>query len=61
MRVCPREGADVYKPANEVRLPSADTLESFRTLVLGARAARVSVSEGVSEVRSDVSHALPVR
>ncbi|OJT14187.1 Mini-chromosome maintenance complex-binding protein [Trametes pubescens] len=39
----------LYKPADEVRLPSADKLAAFRDLVVGARGGKVQVPEATSE------------
>lgn len=41
----------LYKPADEVKLPSADKLAAFRDLVVGARGGKVQVPEATSEVR----------
>ncbi|KAI0637270.1 mini-chromosome maintenance replisome factor-domain-containing protein [Trametes polyzona] len=41
--------ASLYKPAEEVTLPSADKLAAFRDLVVGARSGKVQVPEDTSE------------
>ncbi|KAI0670668.1 mini-chromosome maintenance replisome factor-domain-containing protein [Trametes maxima] len=40
---------NLYKPANEVALPSADKLAAFRDLVVGTRCGKVQVPEATSE------------
>ncbi|OSD02777.1 hypothetical protein PYCCODRAFT_1477424 [Trametes coccinea BRFM310] len=46
--------AALYKPAEEVKLPSAERLAAFRDLIVGARGGKVQVPETTSEhIQSD--------
>ncbi|KAL7283147.1 LOW QUALITY PROTEIN: hypothetical protein ACG7TL_002573 [Trametes sanguinea] len=44
--------AALYKPAEEVKLPSAERLAAFRDLIVGARGGKVQVPETTSEDES---------
>ncbi|KAI0371789.1 hypothetical protein BV20DRAFT_965065 [Pilatotrama ljubarskyi] len=45
----PTAVAALYKPADELKLPSAEKLAAFRDLVVGARVGKVQVPEATSE------------
>ncbi|CDO77853.1 hypothetical protein BN946_scf185032.g5 [Trametes cinnabarina] len=47
--ITPEVIAALYKPAEQVRLPSAEKLAAFRDLIVGARNGKVHVSEATSE------------
>ncbi len=42
--------AALYKPADQIKMPSRGKLASFRDLVVGARCGKVQVPEATSEV-----------
>ena len=46
----PAAVAALYKPADQIRMPSREQLAAFRDLVVGARCGKVQVPESTSEV-----------
>lgn len=50
MRVHAREGADLYKSPEAVKLPPLERLTQFRNLILRARTSKVPIGEATSEV-----------
>ena len=49
-RASPAAIATLYKPKDEVRMPSREKLNAFRDLVVGARCGKVVVPDATSEV-----------
>ncbi|KAJ7929359.1 putative alanine racemase-domain-containing protein [Mycena leptocephala] len=45
----PNKSAELYKPADQINLPSAETLAMFRELVGGAKVGSVTIGDAVAE------------